>query len=268
MSQVQWEQVDVEALGSNNLWVVFGHEFSGKSYFACTFPEPIYYISAAPGGGRAWQHFPNKDIRRVVIPPLEVKKEKIETRSKKMMDVWAVDQDTARERCSLMMEYWKDGVAQRSGTLVMDNGRSAYDLIRGAEFGKMSGVPQKEYGAINAQLEAMLAMAHKENGCQMNVVWIEELAEKWTKIKKADGSEDRAWDGESYEQKGYKGSNWKADVVVETLRDIENGAWGIQIKHKCAPAATLCGMELWGEDARYESLMELVEAEAERLQVK
>lgn len=252
-ARVEWEKVDAGAIPRNNIWLVYGHEFSGKNNFAYTFPEPIYLISAAAGGTRPLRRFPGKEIHRIRIPTLDIKP--VPSRSGSVM-IYEADQDSAKASWSTILEHWRDAAKQAKGTLIMDNGRAAYDYCRAAEFGRMSHVPREKYGVVNNQLGMLLDMAHKDNGCLIDVVWIEELGQKWTRIKKADGSEDQSWDGVSYERKGWRGSAYAADVVAECLRNQEEGTWGVQIKHKCGPNAEYCGVEWWGEDATFETIMD------------
>jgi hypothetical protein len=170
------------------------------------------------------------------------------------------------------LEYWRSFYADYKKALdnkdarvvAVDGDSDSWELQRLAENGKLTGIVPLGYTGLNASRRAMYARAYDSGKI---IIATNKLKKKYeTKYRPdgspdvgADGKEIREWDGKSYERQGFDDHEYLWQIQLKHLyRTTANGQeWGIQIL-LCKPDRMLEGMELWGPDCNFASLVQTV----------
>lgn len=168
------------------------------------------------------------------------------------------------------VEYWKafyneykkalDNPDAR--TVVLDGDSDSWELQRLAEFGKLTKVPPIAYDTVNAARRAMYARAWDSGKIviatnKVRKTYLTKFRPDGKPEMNSSGNEVRAWDGKSYERQGFGDQDYLWAVQIRHLYDADKNKWGIRIiKAKADPSAV--GLELWGEDCNFESLVQVI----------
>lgn len=170
------------------------------------------------------------------------------------------------------LEYWRGfyGVYKKAldnadaRTVAVDGDSDSWELQRLAENGKLTGVMPLGYTGLNASRRAMYARAYDSGKI---IIATNKMAKKYeTKydtqghpVLGTDGKEVREWDGKSYERQGFGDHEYLWQIQLRHLyRKTPKGQeWGIRIL-MCKADRTLEGMELWGADCNFQSLVQTV----------
>lgn len=170
------------------------------------------------------------------------------------------------------LEYWKsfrDDCYKAAGlpecrTVVIDGDSDSWELQRLAEFGKLTQIPSIMYTNVNAARRAMYARAYDAGKI---VIATNKINRQYKTVFNPDGTpklsdqgkEIREWDGKTYDRQGFNDQDYLWAIQLRHLfRETTKGPeWGIKIT-KCKADVEVVGMELWGSDCNFQSLVEVV----------
>lgn len=136
-------------------------------------------------------------------------------------------------------------------TVILDGDSDSWELQRLAEFGKLTQVPPILYANVNAARRAMIARAFDSGKI---VISTNKLKDKYESKMSADGKEVRI-KGEGYDRQGFPDHEYLYQVQIRHL--FADGKFGLRIL-RCKADTSLQGMELWGGDCNFESLVQVV----------
>jgi len=174
-----------------------GNPKTGKTHFAHTAPEPIFYFVFDRGGreGVANQ-FPGKEIFEYVIqlPKYDPKTPAAQLKT---------DFEHLWEDFKLKMALsW--GVGE--GTVVLDTATEMYELIRLGRFGKLTQILPRDFGNLYAEMNSLLRdMAYETS---MNAVYLHKMGDQYINDQRT-GLRER---------KGYKEMEYLVQANLETVR--------------------------------------------------
>jgi hypothetical protein len=169
----------------------------------------------------------------------------------------------------VFLEYWKSFYSQYSKalankdarTLVLDGDSDSWELQRLAEFGKLVQVPPILYQSVNAARRAMIAKAYDSGKIiiatnKLKKVYRTKFLPTGLPATDNSGKEIREWDGKSWERQGFEDQDYLWQVQIKHLYD-EKKKWGIRIL-KCKVDKELNGMELWGGECNFQTLVQVI----------
>lgn len=172
----------------------------------------------------------------------------------------------------MYIEYWKSFYAlfkkatdnKDVRTIVIDGDSDSWELQRLAEFGKLTQIPSIMYTNVNAARKAMYSRAYDSGKI---IIATNKINKHYKTIYNPDGTvkmsdtgkEVREWDGKSYKRQGFEDQDYLWAIQLRHLfRETTKGPeWGIKIM-RCKADISLVGMELWGSDCNFASLVETV----------
>lgn len=135
-------------------------------------------------------------------------------------------------------------------TIIIDGDTQSWDLQKLAAFGRITSVPPIFHTEVNAARRAMLARAFDSG----KIVIMTNMLKKDYKTIVVDGVEKQVETGGEKRQ-GYADQDYLYQLQLRHLRDGKK--WGIRIT-KCKVDMGLVGLELWGEDCNFQSLVQVV----------
>lgn len=150
-------------------------------------------------------------------------------------------------------EYKKALANPDARTVVLDGDSDSWELQRLAEFGKLTQVPAIMYANVNAARRAMIARAYDSGKI---VISTNKVKDGYESKMSSDGKEVRIKSG-NLERQGFSDQDYLFQLQLRHLYDAEKGTFGIKIL-RCKSDTTLQGMELWGEECNFESLVQCV----------
>ena len=169
------------------------------------------------------------------------------------------------------VEYWREFYSEYKQALddeqirclVLDGDSDSWELQRLAEFGRLSKVPSNLYDNVNAARRAMYARAWDSGKIMIATNRIRKVyATEYDALGKPkmnnSGNEVRSWTGE-FERQGFSDQEYLWHIQLRHMhRDTKAGPeWGIKIM-KCKVDISLVGLELWGDDCNFTSLVTAV----------
>lgn len=134
---------------------------NGKTHFALTSPEPIYYVSIDTGEEGVIEKFADKEIyvKKVSMPNILLDEP---TQNKTAYsEVW-------EDLRTTLDKIWKQG----KGTLVLDTASEAWEIARLAHFGKLTQVMPHNHVEVNTQWRELIRHAYET---PMNTVLLHKL---------------------------------------------------------------------------------------------
>lgn len=158
-------------------------------------------------------------------------------------------------------------------TVVVDGDSDTWELQRLAEFGRLTQIPSIMYTNVNAARRVMVARAYDSG---KNVIFTNKLRKLYEPMYDAQGQPildekgrpKREWKGK-WERQGFDDNDYLIQIsllhkyrparVVKTPKGEKEvpQAWGIQIL-KCKPQPALVGLDLWGDDCNFPTLVQTV----------
>ncbi len=157
-------------------------------------------------------------------------------------------------------------------TVVIDGDSDSWELQRLAEHGRLSGVwPQTKFADVKAARRVMIARAWDSG---KNIIATNKLKDEWKAVLDANGNpvldktgeEKRAMTGRR-ERQGFPDQSYLWHVQIRhlyqpptynaKLKAMLPGQWGLRIL-KCKADTQHEGVELWGPDCNFQSLVELI----------
>lgn len=194
-----WKAVVEQAAAEHRLITSLeGERKSGKLHTALTFPEPIYLHSFDIGTEGVLEKF--------LRPPFGPKRiylaEYAEPDQMKRMGGEKSDvQEEAKRVWRTFESQYYDSLAstRKQGTVIVDKGGQAYEMLYLAEFGRTEKILPRQRGVPNARMAAIARAAYGSK----NAVWLHDV-----KAEYADATDPATgqviWDSERNEAKSYK----------------------------------------------------------------
>lgn len=205
------------------------HEKCGKTHFMMSAPEPIFFLNFDEGYEGVAKKFRHKRIVKAdcIVKPGKGKTE-YEKQWKKAKEAFILACDSKRFR-----------------TVVVDVADEMWELIRLAEFGKLTQVLPENYGPVNAEFEELMNFPKSYPG--LNAIYAHKVGKEYAKKNPADKRGD--WTGK-YERKGYKNMGYLVQVNLEHYRFTGDGktAFGIRVKNNRIDPQAFDGLELTTEE--------------------
>lgn len=184
--------------------------------------------------------------------------------------VISIPQQTA-EKQDTFKEYWgkfRDEVKTIIGmpevrTLVIDGDSDSWELQRMAAFGKLTQVRSHNYTEVNAARRAFYARLWDSGKI---IIATNKLKKLYKPVWNLDGTPKlddanrqlREWDGKSYERQGFDDQEYLWQIQLSHLyKPTPNPTWGFKII-KCKADRSVEGLELWGADCNFKSLVSAV----------
>jgi hypothetical protein len=207
----------------------------GKTHWYLTGPPPIRVIDIDGGMHRVIGQFLDKDI--------EFSKYRREYSDLvNSGDTEKAIAEAANRELQMMREDYMDALHSRARLTAVDGWAELYEMVRLAAFGRLerAGATKEGspfgYGAVNREMQFWIDLG-KESDC--NVVFVQRLRQKWMNDKPTD----------IWEAKGWKETNYAADVVVQHWHDPSEPVetrYGLTIMN-CGLRAVLEGVEIPSE---------------------
>lgn len=217
---------------------------TGKTEFGWSMPEPIMTIVLDRGYEAALDN-PNppntrgRDIAvKVVQAPLAT-----QTNKGDYLDHWK--------------EFYRVYLSALNNedvrSVIIDGDSDSWELQRLAEFGKLTSVPPILYTSVNAARRAMYARAWDSGKI---VLFTNKLKEGYESKIDKDGKEIRLKTNKD-DRQGFPDQDYLFQIQLRHLYDKEQGIWGVRIE-MCKANTQLKGLELWGEECNFKSLVQTV----------
>lgn len=194
---------------------VSGHQKNGKTDFALSAPEPIFYHNFDDGMEGVVEELA-KAGKEIYIKRYRMPNDRMDPTMKMAR---------ANEVFATYQKMWADSVARGKGTVVVDTHSEEWEIRRLAKFGKLTQVPAFLYTEVNNDLRTDVREAY-ESG--MNIILLQ-------KMKKAYVGKD--WSGK-WEPSGYSDLPFLVQANLEAFRDPADGLFKIMIKD-CRQNASL-----------------------------
>jgi hypothetical protein len=138
-------------------------------------------------------------------------------------------------------------------TVVLDGDSDSWELQRLAEFGRITQVPSLQYPAVNAARKAMIARGWDSGKV---VIATNKLEHEYKRYTNAQGKEVSEKTGNTNRQ-GFKDFDYLWQVQLRHVYDDVKQIWGLRIM-RCKADTSLQGMELWGDDCNFKSLVSTI----------
>lgn len=177
------------------------------------------------------------------------------------------------------LAYWKDFYEQYKKalanpdckTVVLDGDSDTWELQRLAEFGKLTQIPSIMYANVNAARRAMIARAWDSGKI---VIATNRVEDEYVVKTNPDGSPIMDNQGKELKVKsgnevrqGFRDTDYlwqiqlrhlykEASISKLTKKEVPQ-QWGLRIL-KCKPNPQLQGLELWGSDCNFQSLVQTI----------
>jgi hypothetical protein len=188
-----------------------GTEKCGKNHFAFTAPGPVYFHSLDFGDEGVIQKFqPGGAFHR---PGLKI--HKAEYRLDIPPNTAIQDAaDTARPVWSRFLSNFAEGLA-KGRTTIVDTATEAYEVLRMAEFGKLTQVMPHHYGPVNQVMKGLWRDAYNSDS---NLIMLHRMKEEWENKVNSQGKEVGNKTGR-WEMAGYKGTYFEAQVCCRAYKE-------------------------------------------------
>lgn len=212
-------------------------EKAGKTHLACTFPDPIAFISTDTGTREVAEKFAKS--KRIIINNFNVPEKPS-----------AADQDEYKEEWARMKLIFKTIVKSKHiRTLAWDTATEGWELCRLAAFGKLTQVMPQQYGPVNAEFRDMIKSAYARP--DLNAVYIHKVKKTYKQNSKGVDS----WTG-GWERAGMNDVPYLVDVnllqSVDKDAPVEDGMRRVKIKIvDCRFNVECWGTELRGDECSF-----------------
>jgi len=219
---------------------VEAQEKCGKNHFAFTAPGDIYFHSFDFGDEGVIQKFQrDKKIWKAEY--------KLDIQAGTAVQLAA---ETARPVWAQFLQNYRDGLL-KGRTTIVDTGTEAYEVLRMAEFGKLTQVMPHHYGPVNQAMKDLWRTAADSSS---NMIMLHRMKEEWENKVNSAGKEVSNKTGR-WEMAGYKGTYFEAQVCCRAYK--EDGQFKLLI-FDCRFNPDLEGMVLEGDMLNFPMLGQLV----------
>lgn len=169
---------------------VDGLDKAGKDHFALSAPKPLLLLDFDMGseGVKGADHPLIVKSKPFAFRPTEVifEEEDENVRAKALVEAaWPHHlrfRKTYLDALRKPLVRTPDGRQLMARTIVVDTGSEAWEMMRYAEFGKVTKVMPHHYTAVNSQMRDLVRAALESN---VNVIWLHQLKADWN--ESADG---------------------------------------------------------------------------------
>lgn len=210
---------------------VNGMPKTGKTHFALTAPDPIFFINIDIGTEGVVDKFQAAG-KRIYVHDVRVPR----TASK---EVWTPMWESLKK---VFEKVYKVG----AGSVIVDTDSEAYELARLAKFGKLTQVMPQHYAEVNNEYREILRLAYDS---VMNSIFIHKMKPKY--INNARTNE--------YEPSGLSDMEYNAQInVIMEREDTEGGPEFSAFIKDCRHNPNVNGEWLKGEMCSFDFLLSLV----------
>jgi hypothetical protein len=216
-----------------------GDRKSGKDHFALTAPGDIYLHDFDFGLDGVIQKF--QDAKAIYTAEY-----KVNIPSGTDVQVAA---DTCRPVWKKFEDQFNDGI-RKGRTSIVDTGTECYELLRLAEFGKLTQVMPHHYVAVNQQMKGLWRAGYNGDG---NLIMLHRLKEEW--VNKVVNGKEKGEKTGNMVFAGYSGTYFEAQVCTRAFK--EDGQFKMLIMD-CRLNPDIEGMVLGGDMCNFATLGQLV----------
>lgn len=210
---------------------VEGLEFSGKTHFALTAPEPIIFFDVDLGTEGVIHKFQDQG-KKILVYRIKVPRGAAQDT---YLTLWVETKSRMQKAYSLTQ-----------GTVIWDTETEINELARLAKFGKLTQVMPHDYAKVNREMRDVIDWAYESD---MSSIFIRKLKPKW--VNNARTSE--------YEAGGWGDMEYKAQVNLRMTReDGEGGPQFVARIKKCRQNPNVNGEVLRGPFCNFEFLLGLI----------
>lgn len=189
-----------------------GPEKTGKNHMAFGAPAPIYIHSFDLGLEGVVEKFQN--VKEIQVAEYALEIQPGEATEKEVGEA-------ANRVWEKFLSNFRDSIAstQAEGTVIVDTGTEAWELLRLASFGRLVQVMPHMYGKPNAEYRGMVRSSYDGT----NVIWLHKMVDEWENFAGSDGKEKGRKTGRKV-RKGFSDMAFLVQANVETWRnDLEGG---------------------------------------------
>lgn len=224
-----------------------GQEGAGKTDFALTAPEPIYYFGIDPNVRpivRKWQQRKEIYMNLFRAPAISFAKDRDDVK-----DVAAPEWDRFLDAYRGVAEELVD---PKPASVILDTATEFRELQLLAEFGKAIQIPQQLYTPVNAVYQD-LVKAMKACPSLQTLILLHRTKDVYEmkRIKTRSGWEERSEKVPGkFDRQGYNKTGNLVECEVLLMHDAEKGdelaeRFGLRWV-KCTPRPIVTGEEVWG----------------------
>jgi hypothetical protein len=210
---------------------VAGLEKSGKTRFALTAPEPIYFLNLDGGTEGVIEQFSAKQITvaGIAIPD-------------------AAPQQTYKDIWEEYKKLVRACFAQQQGTVVIDTGTREYTLGQLAHFGRMQGNNRYKYGPIYDEIKTLIRAAYESGN--MNAIWLHRMKPQYV---------GESWNG-IWIPDTMRDTKYEVQANFETFKvhdESGNVRFGLKVTD-CRKNANLEGATFWDNEVDFSYVLQYV----------
>jgi len=210
---------------------VSGKPKTGKTHFALTAPDPIFFINVDIGTEGVLDKF-QAEGKRIYVHDVRVPK----TGSK---DVYVPMWENLK---NIFKKVFQVG----AGTVIADTGTEVYELARLAKFGKLTQVMPQHYTEVNSEFREVLRLAYESS---MNMVFIHKMKPVYIQNQRTN----------EYEPSGQSDMGYNTQANVTTYReDTDEGTKFSAFIKDCRHNPNVNGQLLEDEMCSFDFLLDLV----------
>ena len=152
-------------------------------------------------------------------------------------------------------------------TIVMDGDSDSWELQRLAAFGKLAQVPPHLYSEANAARRALYARCYDSRKIvigtsKVKKEYVDKVDDRGKPVIGESGRPEQIWTGD-YERQGFRDQTYVWNVELRTLYNEEKQRHGVRVL-ACKANMAMRGMEFWGDECNFESVMAALYPNVER----
>jgi len=224
---------------------VDGLDKHGKTRFAFSAPKPLIYLDFDIGKEGVIEKFTKQSPYILTSPPFLFRpsevgfgEEESEKHSKEIVDAaWPVLQRFRTTYLRALREPCLKVAGQKvmARTVVIDTGTEAWQLLRLAEFGKISQVKPHHYVQVNGLMRDIVRAGFDSD---VNVIWLHKLKAEWK-----DNAEGKGRKTGTIERDGFDGMSYLVQANLLAYRVQANLQAATTVKWKSGEGVFEVGVE-------------------------
>ena len=217
-----------------------GREKTGKTHFALTAPDPIFFFNVDFGTEGVVGKFQDKG-KKVFIYDIRVPREG-------KPEMWQMLWTEFKARVRKVYEV-------KSGSVVWDTASELYILCRLSHFGRLTDVKPSDYDIVNNDWREILRIAY---GSPMNTIFIHKTKAIWRAVPTSSGRSSLTKTND-FELSGYGDMASQVQTNLVMYReDTDNGPEFSAFIKDCRQNPYIAGQVLRGPMCSFEFLLSLV----------
>ena len=211
---------------------VSGKPKTGKTFFALTAPDPIFFINIDIGTEGVLEKF-QADGKRIYVYDVRVPK------TAPSKDIYVPMWGNLK---NIFEKVFKVG----AGTVITDTGTEAYELARLAKFGKLTQVMPQHYGEVNNEFREVLRLAYDS---PMNAIFVHKMKPVYLQNQRTS----------EYEPSGQSDLEYNVQANITMHReDTDEGPQFSAFIKNCRQNANVSGQLLESEMCNFDFLLEVI----------